>query len=70
MEEKKTKTDPRQLGYAKKYDNKFEKYLVRLDVGTSDRVSKLGYASVSRFVRLAVAEKLEREEQLLGKKKT
>ena len=69
MEEKKNKTPDRQLGYQKKYDAKHECFNIRFPEGTKERVMGLGYKSVSRFAIMAVAEKLDREEQMLGKKK-
>ena len=50
-----------------KYDDKFERVNCRFEVGTKERVKKLGY-SINNFIKLAVAEKLEREEKILGKK--
>ena len=49
------------------YDDKFERINCRFEVGTKDRISKLGYTA-NNFIKLAVAEKLEREERILGKK--
>lgn len=50
-----------------KYDDKFERVNCRFDIGTKQRIKKLGY-SVNNFIRLAVAEKLEHDEKVLGKK--
>ena len=50
-----------------KYDDKFERVNCRFDVGTKQRIKKLGY-TVNNFIRLAVAEKLEHDEKVLGKK--
>lgn len=50
-----------------KYDDKMERINCRFDPGTKDRISKLGYTA-NNFIKLAVAEKLEREERILGKK--
>ena len=44
---------------------KFERVNCRFDIGTKKRMEKLGYSS-NNFIRLAVYEKLEREEKLLG----
>ena len=63
--EHKTSEAHRRANY--KYDDKFERINCRFDVGTTDRIKKLGYTS-NNFIRLAVAEKLEREEKILGKK--
>lgn len=49
-----------------KYEEKFDRINCRFDKGTLDRIKKLGYSS-NAFIRLAVAERLEREEKLLGK---
>jgi len=50
-----------------KYDKKFERVNCRYPVGTNDRIKRLGYASANRFINLAIAEKLEREEAFLKK---
>ncbi len=52
-----------------KYDTKFEKVLARLQPGTKKRIAALGYGSLNAFLLMAVAEKLDREEKMLGKKK-
>ena len=49
-----------------KYDEKFDKTYIRFEKGTVDRIKKLGF-SVNNYVRLAVAEKLEHDEKILGK---
>jgi len=51
----------------RKYEDKMERINCRFDPGTKDRISKLGYTA-NNFIKLAVAEKLEREERILGKK--
>lgn len=51
----------------RKYDDKMERVNCRFEPGTKDRISKLGYTA-NNFIKLAVAEKLEREERILGKK--
>lgn len=48
-----------------KYDEKFERINCRFDVGTKKRIKKVGYKSINSFIKLAVAEKLEREEKIL-----
>lgn len=53
-----------------KYDSKFERTMVRMQPGTTKRIQALGYKSMNAFILMAVAEKLEREEQIRGKKKT
>lgn len=47
-----------------KYDDKFERVNCRFTKGTKDRIKALKY-SVNDFIKLAVAEKLEREERIL-----
>jgi len=51
----------------RKYEDKMERINCRFEPGTKDRISKLGYTA-NNFIKLAVAEKLEREERILGKK--
>lgn len=46
------------------YDDKFERINCRFAVGTKDRIKALKY-SANDFIKLAVAEKLEREEKIL-----
>lgn len=60
--ERKTTEAQRRAIY--KYDNKFDRVNCRLSAGTTDRIKALKY-SVNNFIRLAVAEKLEREEKIL-----
>lgn len=64
MEEKR-KTTEAQRKAVYKYDDKFERVNCRFDVGTKKRIEKAGYSSVNNFIKLAVAEKLEREEKIL-----
>lgn len=47
-----------------KYDDKFERINCRLAKGTKERIKALKY-SANDFIKLAVAEKLEREEKIL-----
>lgn len=47
-----------------KYEDKFERINCRLAKGTKDRIKALKY-SANDFIKLAVAEKLEREEKIL-----
>lgn len=47
-----------------KYDDKFERVNCRFVKGTKDRIKALKY-SANDFIKLAVAEKLEREEKIL-----
>ena len=46
------------------YDDKHERINCRLAVGTKERIKALKY-SANDFIKLAVAEKLEREEKIL-----
>ena len=46
------------------YDDKFERVNCRLAKGTKDRIKALKY-SANDFIKLAVAEKLDREEKIL-----
>ena len=46
------------------YDDKFERINCRLAKGTKERIKSLKY-SANDFIKLAVAEKLEREEKIL-----
>ena len=61
--ERKTTDTQRKAVY--KYDDKFERVNCRFDVGTKKRIEKVGYSSINNFIKLAVAEKLEREENIL-----
>lgn len=63
MEERKTSVAQRKAVY--KYDEKFERVNCRFDNGTKKRIEKAGYSSINNFIKLAVAEKLEREEKIL-----
>lgn len=60
----KQKTTEAQRKAIYKYDDKFERINCRLTAGTKSRIEKLGYTS-NNFIKLAVAEKLEREEKIL-----
>lgn len=62
-EERKTTEAQRQA--IKRYDDKFERVNCRFKVGTKERIKSLRYESVNDFIKLAVAEKLEREERIL-----
>lgn len=64
MEEKKKVTDAQRKAVAK-YDEKFERVNCRFESGTKKRIEKVGYKSINNFIKLAVAEKLEREEKIL-----
>ena len=49
-----------------KYDTEtHERVNCRFKIGTKERVQKLGYTSVAKFIQLAVYDKLEREESHL-----
>jgi hypothetical protein len=62
MQELKTSESQRKAVY--KYDDKFERVNCRLAKGTKERIKALKY-SANDFIKLAVAEKLEREEKIL-----
>jgi len=61
----KTKTPEAQKRAVYKYDDKFERVNCRFKVGTKEAITKAGYKSINDFIKLAVAEKLEREEKIL-----
>ena len=61
MQELKTSESQRKAVY--KYDDKFERVNCRLAKGTKERIQALKY-SANDFIKLAVAEKLEREEKI------
>mgnify|MGYP001729533359 CR=1 FL=1 len=63
METLKTTEAQRKAIY--KYDDKFERVNCRFESGTKERIEKAGYKSINNFIKLAVAEKLEREEKIL-----
>lgn len=63
MEERKTTKAQRKAIY--KYDEKYERVNCRFKVGTKAAINNAGYKSVNDFIKLAVAEKLEREEKIL-----
>lgn len=46
------------------YNETHERVNCRFEKGTKERVQKLGY-TINNFIKLAVAEKLEREEKIL-----
>lgn len=62
---KERKTTDAQRKAIYKYDDKFERVNCRLESGTKKRIEKAGYSSINNFIKLAVAEKLEREEKIL-----
>lgn len=64
MNNKETKTSEAQKKAVYKYDDKFERINCRLAKGTKDRIKALKYTA-NDFIKLAVAEKLEREEKIL-----
>ena len=61
--ERKTTDAQRKAIY--KYDEQFERVNCRLEAGTKKRIEKAGYSSINNFIKLAVSEKLEREEKIL-----
>lgn len=60
----KHKTSESQRKAIYNYDDKFERINCRLAVGTKERIKALKYTA-NDFIKLAVAEKLEREEKIL-----
>ena len=64
METKRKKTDAQRKAVYK-YDEQFERVNCRFEAGTKKRIEKAGYSSINNFIKLAVAEKLEREEKIL-----
>ena len=65
MEENERKTSKAQRKAIYKYDEQFERVNCRFEAGTKKRIEKAGYSSINNFIKLAVAEKLEREEKIL-----
>lgn len=63
MSEAKTSEALRRAIY--KYDEKWERVNCRFKIGTKDSIREAGYASIQDFIKLAVAEKLEREKNIL-----
>lgn len=63
MSEAKTSEAQRKAIY--KYDEKWERVNCRFKIGTKDSIKKAGYTSIQDFIKLAVAEKLEREKNIL-----
>ena len=47
------------------YDDSFERVNCRFAKGTKERIKKIGYKSVNDYIKLAVMEKLERDEKIL-----
>lgn len=62
--EKEHKTSEAQRRAVYNYDDKYERVNCRLAAGTKDRIKALKYTA-NDFIKLAVAEKLEREEKIL-----
>lgn len=48
-----------------KYDETFERVNCRFIKGTKERIKKIGYKSINDYIKLAVIEKLERDEKIL-----
>lgn len=65
MEEPKTSEAKRRA--IAKYDRGFERVNCRFKKGTLDQVKALGHKSVNDFIKIAVAEKIEKEKTILGK---
>ena len=68
MAYEKPKTSEAMRKAINKYDDKFDKFYVRFEKGTVDRIKKLGF-SANAYVKLAVMEKLAHDEEVLGKNK-
>jgi len=51
-----------------KYNASKDKVMVRLPLGTIDRIKKCGYASSNAFAVQAILERLEKEENRLKNK--
>lgn len=65
MEGTERKTSEAQRKAVYNYDDKFERVNCRFAKGTKDRIRKIGYKSVNDYIKLAVMEKLERDEKIL-----
>lgn len=65
MEGTERKTSETQRKAVYNYDDKFERVNCRFAKGTKDRIRKIGYKSVNDYIKLAVMEKLERDEKIL-----
>ena len=61
--ERKTTDAQRKAIY--KYDEQVERVNCRFEAGTKKRIERAGYSSINNFIKLAVVEKLEREEKIL-----
>lgn len=61
IELKQVKTSEAQKRAIYKYDDKFERVNCRFEIGTKERIINAGY-SINSFIKLAVEEKLDREE--------
>ena len=64
IETKEKATTEAQRKAVYRYDDKFERVNCRLAKGTKEKIKALRY-SANNFIKLAVAEKLEREEKIL-----
>ena len=65
MEEPKTSEAKRRA--IAKYDRSFDRVNCRFKKGTLDQIKSLGHKSVNDFVKIAVAEKIEKEKSILNK---
>lgn len=63
MQERKTTEAQRKAIY--KYDDKFERVNCRFPIGTKEKIKKLGYSSINKFILMAVKEKMEKDEKNL-----
>lgn len=59
------KTSDAQRKAVEKYAEKHERINCLLVKGTKERIGKAGYKSVNSFIKMAIAEKLERDEKNL-----
>lgn len=64
MEDQEKKTSPALRKAVEKYDSKFERVNCRFPAGTKSRIKKAGYSSINKFIIQAVAEKLEKIENI------
>lgn len=61
------KTSDAQRRAIAKYDKSFDRINCRFKKGTIDEIKALGHKSVNDFIKIAVAEKIEKEKSILAK---
>lgn len=61
------KTSVAQRRAIAKYDGSFDRINCRFKKGTVDQIKALGHKSVNDFIKIAVAEKIEKEKNILSK---